>query len=156
MLNELTLNAQGELTMSSKEIAELIVKQHVYVLRYCDKLNEKYGKSHLPKIEERLTERGSEEDRVYYLTYKQTLDLLKTGYRSELCIKVISKWIELEDKNKEKERELRVTEPTEAEKEALKVRLKEAEARLREAKKSTIDMISDPILKERLMIKFFP
>lgn len=196
MLNELTLNVQGEQTMSSLEIAELTGKDHNDIIKECDRLNECYFKlatsmksvdtskdveyerykrkqykylkdsilekldnyfdtsNKYPKIIRRPTT-SSNQQYVYYLTKIQTFDLL-TGYPAELRVNVIRRWEELEEEKINREQGRKVSEPTEAEKEALKVRLKEAKARLREAKKSTIDMISDPILKEKLMIKFFP
>lgn len=50
MLNETTPNVLREQTISSKEIAELIGKEHDYILRDCNKLNERYEKLYLSKI----------------------------------------------------------------------------------------------------------
>lgn len=159
MLKDLTLNVQGEQTMSSKEIAELTGKQHGHILRDCDKLNEKYENLQLSKIGETFIIRdlpngGSKEERVYLLTKMQCFDLM-TGYNTELRIKVNRRWAELEEEKMNQEKEKRLAEPTEYEKEALKARLMEAEARLLEVKKSTLEMISNPIQKEILISKFY-
>lgn len=148
MLKESTPNVPREQTISSKEIAKLIGKEHYYILRDCNKLNERYEKLHLSKIGEMLTlsdlPNGEfKEDRVYLLTKNQTLDLLKTGYRSDYCIKVISRWIELEEENENREREIRVTEPTDYDKEALKERLIKANERLLREKRLAMESIMD-------------
>lgn len=159
MLKDLTLNVQGEQTMSSREISELTGKRHDNVLRDCDSLNQKYENLHLLKIEEMFVTRelpngGSREERIYLLTKMQCFDLM-TGYNTELRIKVNRRWAELEEEKINQEKEKRLAEPTEYEKESLKARLMEAEARLLEVKKSTLEMISNPIQKEILISKFY-
>ena len=128
-------------------------------MRDCDSLNQKYENLHLLKIEEMFITRelpngGSREERIYLLTKMQCFDLM-TGYNTELRIKVNRRWAELEEEKMNQEKERRLAEPTEYEKEALKARLMEAEARLLEAKKSTLEMISNPIQKEILISKFY-
>lgn len=83
------------------------------------------------------------EDRIYLLTKNQTLDLLKTGYRSDYCLKVISRWIELEEENDNREREIIVKEPTDYDKEALKERLIKANERLLREKRLAMESIMD-------------
>lgn len=158
MLNELTLNVQGEQTMSSKEIAELTGKEHRNVLRDCDKLNEEYEKLGLLKIEQgsyTLKNTGDQQHRVMYLTKMQTFDLM-TGYNTELRIKVNRRWAELEEEKMKQENEKkRITEPTEYDKEALKARLMEAEAQLLREKKETLQMVTNQVHKEILFSKFY-
>lgn len=159
MLKDLTLNVQGEQTMSSREIAELTGKQHGHVLRDCDRLNEKYENLHLPRIGETFTIRelpngGSTEDRVFLLTKIQTFDLM-TGYNTELRIKVNRRWAELEEEKMKREREVKVIEPTEYDKEALKARLMEAEAQLLKEKRETIQMVTNQVHKDILISKFY-
>jgi len=155
MLKDLTLNVQGEQTMSSREIAELTGKQHGHVLRDCDRLNEKYENLHLPRIGETFTIRelpngGSTEDRAFLLTKIQTFDLM-TGYNTELRIKVNRRWAELEEEKMKREKEVKVIEPTEYEKEALKARLMEAEAQLLKEKRETIQMVTNQVHKDILI-----
>lgn len=90
----------GELKISSREIAELTGKRHDHVLRDCDVLNQNYESLQLPKIGFSLISRqlpngGSKEERCYFLTKIQTLDLM-TGYKVDLRIKVNRRWEELE------------------------------------------------------------
>ena len=90
----------GELKISSREIAELTGKRHDHVLRDCDVLNQNYESLQLPKIGFSLISRqlpngGSKDERCYFLTKMQTLDLM-TGYKVELRIKVNRRWEELE------------------------------------------------------------
>jgi len=90
----------NEMTMSSREIAELTGKEHRTVLRDCDNLNENYRKMTLAQIcagvySHRNT--GNQKHREYLLTKMQTFDLL-TGYSTELRIKVNRRWEELETK----------------------------------------------------------
>lgn len=103
-MNEITLFKEGDknITISSKEIAELTGKLHYNVLRDCDILNDNYLKMNITQI------RVVEEDhpvvtdrkvRVMYLTKMQTMDLL-TGYNHELRIRVNRRWEELEAKEK--------------------------------------------------------
>lgn len=159
MLNDLTtlVDVQGEQTMSSRDIAELTGKRHDHILRDCDTLNDNYEKMGLPKLGEGYythPNTGNQQHREFRLTKIQTLDLM-TGYRTDLRIKVNRRWAELEEEKMKREKEVKVIEPTEYEKEALKARIIEAEARLLEAKKSTLEIISNPIQKEILISKFY-
>lgn len=97
----ISFNPNSELTMSSKEIAELTGKQHQHILRDCDKLNDKYLKLNMVQI--RTVENPhptipGKMIREYHLTKMQTFDLL-TGYDLELRIKVNRRWAELESLN---------------------------------------------------------
>ena len=84
-------------TMSSREIAELTLKEHRNVLADCDKLNESYRKLGLAEISAGVYfhPQNKQEFREYLLTKMQTFDLM-TGYDIELRIKVNRRWEELE------------------------------------------------------------
>lgn len=157
MLKDLTLNVQGEQTMSSRDIAELTEKRHDHVLRDCDTLNDNYEKMGLPKLGEGYythPNTGNQQHREFRLTKIQTLDLM-TGYRTDLRIKVNRRWAELEEENMKREKEVKVIEPTEYDKEALKARLMEAEAQLLKEKRETIQMVTNQVHKEILISKFY-
>lgn len=183
MLKDLTLNVQGEQTISSREIAELTGKEHGDIIRDCEELNECYSKLAINYAKEGVdTSKDEEYERhkrkqynyikdsaidtiynyfnnsknkypkiikvtnnnqpIYYLTKTQTYDLL-TGYPFELRVKLIRHWEELGEDRINREQGIRVSEPTEEEKEALKVRLREAEGRLLEAKKKCFGIITE-------------
>ena len=85
-------------TMSSREIAQLTGKRHDNVLRDIDKLNESYSKIGLLKVgESSYRNIQNKLQPEYLLTKMQTLDLM-TGYNTELRIKVLRRWEELENK----------------------------------------------------------
>ena len=88
-------------TMSSKEIAELINKNHAHVMRDCRILDEHYKNMNLSKIGlvDYIDKKG-EKRPMFNLTKIQTLDLM-TGYSIELRIKVNRRWEELESTNKQ-------------------------------------------------------
>ncbi|WP_460484290.1 phage antirepressor KilAC domain-containing protein [Capnocytophaga sp. HP1101] len=90
-------NANGEATMSSREIAELTGKEHRHVLRDCENLNENYENMGMPKIGQTpyTHPQNGQTYREYRLTKIQTFDLM-TGYSTELRIKVNRRWAELE------------------------------------------------------------
>jgi len=98
--NELSNFLDSQLTMSSREIAELAGKQHRNVLADCDKLNNIYQKKGMLKIKQTpyIEPQNGQEYREYKLTKMQTMDLL-TGYNIELRIAVNRRWAELEMKN---------------------------------------------------------
>lgn len=105
-MNEITLFKEGDknITISSKEIAELTGKLHKHVLRDCDVLNTNYLKMNLSPVlglDEDVPQPngGSRKVRVMRLTKMQTMDLL-TGYNHELRIRVNRRWEELEAKEK--------------------------------------------------------
>lgn len=93
----------GEVKMSSWEIAELTGKRHDNVVRDIEKLNKSYDDLRFLKIEElfrirELPNGGHKRESYYELTKMQTLDLM-TGYNVELRIKVNRRWEELEKQN---------------------------------------------------------
>lgn len=75
-----------------------------------------------------------------------------TGYRTDLRIKVIRRWAELEEEHMKREKEVKIIEPTEYDRELLQVRKLEANAKLLDALRATI---TNPIHKEILTSKFF-
>lgn len=99
MKNSIELfNSNNELTMSSKEIAQLTNKRHDHILRDCYKLDESYYELNAPKIvyvENKGV--GAVMYKEAFLTKMQCFDLL-TGYDSILRIKVNRRWAELESK----------------------------------------------------------
>jgi anti-repressor protein len=100
MENNNVLNS--ELTMSSREIAQVTVKRHDNVIRACKNLNKKYEKLNLLKIEQSSYRNSQNKLQPHYLlTQIQTLDLI-TGYCIELRIKVIKEWRRLEKNNSNK------------------------------------------------------
>ena len=91
------MSFKKEMTISSREIAELTGKQHKNVLVDCDKLNEAYRNMSLAVISADLfTDNMNRQQRQYQLTKIQTFDLM-TGYSIELRIKVNRRWEELEN-----------------------------------------------------------
>ena len=90
------LTFNNELTMSSREIAELCNKRHDHVCRDIENLNLEYGKLSLPKVGEcDYTADNGQTYREFRLTKEQTIDLI-TGYRADLRIKINRRWQELE------------------------------------------------------------
>lgn len=86
----------SELTISSREIAELTGKRHDNVIRACKNLNKKYEKLRLPKIGESSYHNSQNKlQPQYLLTRMQTLNLM-TRYSTELRIKLNRHWEELE------------------------------------------------------------
>lgn len=95
-MNELL---KTQVTMSSRDIAELTGKRHDHVLRDCDVLNESYERMTQPKIGvSSYMDSTGRTLKCYELSKIQTLDLL-TGYSADLRIKVNRRWEELENKN---------------------------------------------------------
>lgn len=89
-----------ELRISSCKIAELTGKKHEQILEDCDELNQHYENLQLPKIKLQSIHWDSSnglsgENRCYFLTKVQTLDLI-TDYDIVLRIKVNRRWEELE------------------------------------------------------------
>ena len=95
-MNELIQKSVNELTMSSREIAELCGKEHRNVCRDIENLNLEYGKLSLLKIEQcDYTADNGQTYREFRLTKEQTIDLI-TGYRADLRIRINRRWQELE------------------------------------------------------------
>jgi phage antirepressor YoqD-like protein len=85
-----------QMTMSSREIAELTGKEHRNVTADCDKLNESYHNLGIAEISAMNYKADNGQFyREYHLTRIQCLDLM-TGYNTELRIKVNRRWEELE------------------------------------------------------------
>lgn len=83
-------------TMSSREIAELCVKEHRHVLRDIDDLNATYAVMALPKVgQSNYIADNGQSYRQYLLSKEQTIDLI-TGYRADIRIRINRRWQELE------------------------------------------------------------
>ncbi len=83
-------------TMSSREIAELCVKEHRHVLRDIDDLNATYAGMALPKVgQSNYIADNGQSYRQYLLSKEQTIDLI-TGYRADIRICINRRWQELE------------------------------------------------------------
>ena len=83
-------------TMSSREIAELCVKEHRHVLRDIDDLNATYAGMALPKVgQSNYIADNGQSYRQYLLSKEQTIDLI-TGYRADIRIRINRRWQELE------------------------------------------------------------
>lgn len=75
-------------TMSSREIAELCVKEHRHVLRDIDDLNATYAGMALPKVgQSNYIADNGQSYRQYLLSKEQTIDLI-TGYRADIRIRI--------------------------------------------------------------------
>lgn len=98
-MNQLAILNQKNMTMSSREIAELCSKRHDHVLRDIDNLNQTYQSMGLPKVGEGYythEKTGNQQYREYLLTKEQTIDLI-TGYRADVRIRINRRWQELEN-----------------------------------------------------------
>lgn len=84
-------------TMSSREIAELTGKRHDHVVRDIEKMLNDIGEG-LPKFGDTyINEQNGQEYRCYNLPKNLTLNLV-TGYRADMRLKIIDRWLELEAK----------------------------------------------------------
>jgi|GEM_PF-5417640 len=82
---------QTNLTISSREIAQITEKQHKHVLTDCDKLNAEYIKMSMAEISADLyKDTYQREQREYKLNRMQTFDLM-TGYDLELITAITRK-----------------------------------------------------------------
>lgn len=82
-------------TMSSREIAELTGKRHDHVVRDIEKMLTDVGEG-LPKFGDTYTnEQNGQEYRCYNLPKDLTITLV-AGYRSDLRLKIVRRWMELE------------------------------------------------------------
>lgn len=87
--------SNGAPTMSSREIAELTGKEHRNVTRDIEKMLNDIGESVL-KFEHTYTnEQNGQEYRCYNLPKDLTITLV-AGYRSDLRLKIVRRWMELE------------------------------------------------------------
>lgn len=82
-------------TMSSREIAELTNKRHDHVVRDIEKMLVDVGEG-VPKFGDTYTnEQNGQEYRCYNLPKDLTITLV-AGYRSDLRLKIVRRWMELE------------------------------------------------------------
>lgn len=81
-------------TMSSREIATLCEKQHKHVIRDIEKMLDEV-KEDRSKFGHIFQDSYGRDQRCYNLPQNLTLNLI-TGYRADLRLKVIDRWMELE------------------------------------------------------------
>lgn len=86
----------SSLTMSSREIAGLTGKRHDHVIRDIEKMLNDVKIDH-PKFGAVYLDAKGEERKCYSLPKNLTLNLI-TGYRADLRLKIIDRWLELEAK----------------------------------------------------------
>lgn len=93
-----TINAvvYSTLTMSSREIADLTGKRHDHVIRDIEKMLDDV-KIDRPKFGGVYRDAKGEERKCYNLPKNLTLNLV-TGYRADMRLKIIDRWLELESK----------------------------------------------------------
>lgn len=84
------------LTMSSREIAELTGKRHDNVISDIEKMLNDVGEDAL-KFEGIYLDAYKREKKCYNLPKNLTLNLV-TGYRADMRLKIIDRWLELEDR----------------------------------------------------------
>ena len=91
------LTFNNELTMSSREIAELCDKEHRNVCQDIKNLNATYGQMGMLEVKQTpyTHEQNGQTYYEYHLTKEQAIDLI-TGYRADLRIKINRRWQELE------------------------------------------------------------
>ena len=95
-MNQLiNFQAANEMTMSSREIAELTSKEHKNVLADIRNIEAELGGLSFQLTS--YTDKSNRQSPMYHLDYEQTM-LLLTGYSIKLRAKVIARWKELEDK----------------------------------------------------------
>lgn len=91
-----TINAvvYSTLTMSSREIADLTGKRHDHVIRDIERMLDDV-KIDRPKFGGVYRDAKGEERKCYNLPKNLTLNLV-TGYRADMRLKIIDRWLELE------------------------------------------------------------
>ncbi|MBM3099168.1 phage regulatory protein/antirepressor Ant [Gluconobacter cerinus] len=95
MSMELIMGGSAPLTMSSREIAELTGKRHDHVVRDIEKMISDVGEG-LPNFGDTYTnEQNGQQYRCYNLPRDLTYTLI-AGYRSDLRLKIVRRWMELE------------------------------------------------------------
>lgn len=83
------------LTMSSREIAELTGKRHDNVVRDIEKMLNDVGMGLLNFEDTYINPQNGQEYRCYKLPKNLTLNLI-AGYRADMRLKIIDRWMELE------------------------------------------------------------
>lgn len=92
------MNTNQVQTMSSREIAELTGKRHDHVTRDIETMLEQVGEG-LPKFGDTYIDpQNGQEYKQYLLPKNLTINLI-TGYRADIRLKVIDRWIELEKRH---------------------------------------------------------
>lgn len=91
------INATGEQTMSSREIAELCEKRHDHVMRDIrDMLTQLHGEGGLPKFGDTYrNDQNGQTYPIFNLPKRETL-ILVSGYNLAVRAKIIDRWQELE------------------------------------------------------------
>ena len=93
----LTLLANtDELTMSSREIAELTGKRHDNVMRDIRNMLTATGAPLKIEVVEEINNLGMYVKRKYYLLNKTECLCLLAGYSAKLCAAIVDRWLELE------------------------------------------------------------
>lgn len=94
MSMELIMGGSAPLTMSSREIAELTGKRHAHVLRDIERMFSE-NEINEPKFGSVYEDAKGEERKCYNLPRDLTYTLI-AGYRSDLRLKIVRRWMELE------------------------------------------------------------
>ena len=95
-MNQLMNNQ--EMTMSSRDIADLTGKRHDHVMADISKMIEWLGDT-CPDFSGDLPDSYGRPQKVYFLPKRETL-ILVSGYNIDLRAKIIDRWQELEEKQK--------------------------------------------------------
>ncbi|MFS8368238.1 Rha family transcriptional regulator [Acetobacter oryzifermentans] len=91
-----TTTRNSTLTMSSREIAKLTGKRHDNVIRDIEKMLTNVGAGLLKFEDTYINPQNGQEYRCYKLPQDLTYNLV-LGYRDDLRLKVVRRWMELED-----------------------------------------------------------
>lgn len=89
-----SITETNTLTMSSREIAKLTGKRHDHVIRDIEKMLDDV-KIDRPKFGGVYLDAKGEKRKCYNLPKNLTLNLI-AGYRADLRLKIIDRWLELE------------------------------------------------------------
>ncbi|NVN06035.1 Rha family transcriptional regulator [Asaia spathodeae] len=89
------INVLTALTMSSREIAELTGKRHDNVIRDIEKMLEETGMGLLSFEDTYRNEQNGQEYRCFNLPKNLTI-VLVSGYRADLRLKIVDRWMALE------------------------------------------------------------
>ena len=89
--------ASGSLTMSSREIAELTGKNHRDVMRDIRVMLREVDREGLRKFAHAYVHPQNGQKYTEYLLPKNLTLNLVTGYRSDMRLKIIDRWLELEE-----------------------------------------------------------